>query len=210
MRTLFTLGNIGNNLGRNPLIHKNPLPLTFAESLGKKVDETQNKSSIPNQEFHPLCIGQIKRCIPISSTCLVLEQAKKLHLLGFATYGTTKYGCMHACMDECMNIKHYMHHIILMSHMCNNVILMSHACYVILMSHVYYIHLHESCFMVITFIKNIKKLFESSWEEILKHIVGKLFSGKTCFYIRKISFLKFFSWKKKFFKKLEKSCHKNK
>jgi hypothetical protein len=69
-----------------------------------------------------------------------------------------------------MDIKHYMRHIILMSHMCNNVILMSHVCYVILMSHVYYIHLHESCFIVITFMENIKKLFESSWE-ILKHTI---------------------------------------
>ncbi len=119
------------------------------------MDETQNKSSIPNQEFHPLGIGQIKRCIPISSTCLFLGQAKKCTYLDVPHMELLS---MYACMDEYMNIKHYMRHIILMSHMCNDVILMSLVCYVVLMSHVYYyIHLHESCFMVITFMENIKK-----------------------------------------------------
>jgi hypothetical protein len=178
MRTLFTLENIGNNLGRNSLIHKYPLPLTFAQSLGKKVDETQSKSSIPNQEFHPPCLGQIKRCIPISSTCLVLGQAKKCTYLDLQHMELLR--CIGECMDECMDIKHYMHCIILMSHMCNNVILMSHVCYVVLMSHVYYIHLHESCFMVITFTEKIKKLFESSWK-ILKRIVGEFFFWKNMF-----------------------------
>jgi hypothetical protein len=120
--------------------------------LGKKVDETQNKSSIPNQEFHPLCIEQIKRCIPISSTCFILGQAKKYTYLDLPHMGLLS---MHACMDEYMNIKHYMRHITLMRHMCNNVILMSRVCYVILMSHVYYIHLHESCFMVIISMENV-------------------------------------------------------
>jgi hypothetical protein len=118
---------------------------------------------------------------------------KKVHLLGCATYGTTKYVCMHACMDEYMNIKHYMRHIILMSHMCNDAILMSLVCYVVLMSHVYYyIHLHESCFMVITFMENIKKALWKLLGNTQTYCRQKN-SGKTCFYIRKISFLKFFS-----------------
>jgi hypothetical protein len=141
------------------------------------------------------------------------------NLIHLFSFGTGKKKCtyldlphmelqsMDACMDECMNIKHYTRHIILMSHMCSNVILMSHVCNnVILMSHVYYIHLHESCFMVITFMENIKKLFESSWE-ILKHTI--FFLEKHVFTLERFLFSSFFSWKKKIFKKLEKILPQN-